>query len=218
MPKGLGTLDSRSVPMPLAAEWGLGYAPEDRSFPAAMAELGVDERILLEAGLLVRRDDGTVIPRFRGRLLFPIHDLRGRVVAFGGRLLRQGEPKYPQLPGNAGVPQGSTLYHLHLAKGPIRREGSRRRRRGWFSTCWWLAAAGPRTSCVRPRAHGPTSAALLKRFAPMVTLLYTRRRRPEGHLPSGRRGPPPTSGSGGHDAGRRRSGHPRAQGRRPRSG
>ncbi|MGE3617918.1 MAG: DNA primase, partial [Gemmatimonadales bacterium] len=91
-------LDSRSVPMPLAAEWGLGFAPEDRSFPAAMAELGVDERILLEAGLLVRRDDGTVIPRFRGRLLFPIHDLRGRVVAFGGRLLRQGEPKYLNSP------------------------------------------------------------------------------------------------------------------------
>ncbi|MGE0440725.1 MAG: DNA primase [Gemmatimonadales bacterium] len=165
-------LDSRSVPMPLAAEWGLGFAPEDRSFPAAMAELGVDERILLEAGLLVRRDDGTVIPRFRGRLLFPIHDLRGRVVAFGGRLLRQGEPKYLNSPETPVFHKGSTLYHLHLAKGPIRREGVVVVVEGYFDVLR-LAAAGIE-NVVAPLGTALTSdqAALLKRFAPMVTLLY----------------------------------------------
>lgn len=165
-------LESRDVPVPVAAEWGLGYAPEDRSFPAAMTQLGIDEAILLEVGLLVKRDDGTVIPRFRGRLLFPIHDLRGRVVAFGGRLLRQGEPKYLNSPETPIFHKGTSLYHLHLAKNAIRKEGCAIVVEGYFDVLRPAQAGIEHVVAPLGTALTPDQAALLKRFASTVILLY----------------------------------------------
>jgi len=165
-------LESRDVPMPVAAEWGLGYAPDDRSFPTAMKQLGIDEAILLEVGLLVKRDDGTVIPRFRGRLLFPIHDLRGRVVAFGGRLLRQGEPKYLNSPETPIFHKGTSLYHLHLAKNAIRKEGCAIVVEGYFDVLRPAQAGIEHVVAPLGTALTPDQAALLKRFAPTVILLY----------------------------------------------
>ena len=165
-------LESREIPLPVAAEWGLGFAPTDRSFPEAMKQLGVDEGVLLEAGLLVRRDDGTVIPRFRGRLLFPIHDQRGRVVAFGGRILGQGEPKYLNSPESPIFHKGSTLYNLDRAKGAIRKEGFAILVEGYFDALR-VAGAGIEP-VVAPLGTALTAeqATLLKRFAPSVVLLY----------------------------------------------
>ncbi len=165
-------LENRDVPVPVAAEWGLGYAPEDRSFPAAMTQLGIDEAILLEVGLLVKRDDGTVIPRFRGRLLFPIHDLRGRVVAFGGRLLRQGEPKYLNSPETPIFHKGTSLYHLHLAKNAIRKEGCAIVVEGYFDVLRPAQAGIEHVVAPLGTALTPDQAALLKRFASTVILLY----------------------------------------------
>lgn len=165
-------LDSRDIPLPVAAEWGLGYAPEDRSFPEAMKTLGLDERILLEAGLLVRRDDGTVLPRFRGRLLFPIRDLRGRVVAFGGRLLRQGEPKYLNSPESPIFHKGSTLYHLDRARPAIRKEQCTIVVEGYFDVLRPFAAGIENVVAPLGTALTGEQAALLKRFAPTVVLLY----------------------------------------------
>jgi DNA primase len=94
-------LEGREVSLETAALYELGYAPPGRAFLEAMRALGLEESVLLEAGLAARRDDGTAISRFRSRLLFPIHDLRGRAVGFGGRLLGPGEPKYLNSPENA---------------------------------------------------------------------------------------------------------------------
>lgn len=71
---------ARDFSLDAAATLGLGYAPRGGEFAAAMKQLGISTDVLIEAGLLVRRDDATAAPRFRARLLFPIHDLRGRVV------------------------------------------------------------------------------------------------------------------------------------------
>src|SRR5690606_1908926 len=116
-------LAGRGLDLEAAAHLRLGFAPRARGFPEAMRGLGIADEVLVEAGLLVRRDDGTLRPRFRDRLLFPIHDLRGRVVAFGGRLLGEGEPKYLNSPETPVFHKGATLYHLHEAKQAIRREG-----------------------------------------------------------------------------------------------
>jgi DNA primase len=165
-------LEARDLPLAAAAELGLGYAPPDRSFPAAMAELGVGQEVLLEAGLLVRRDDGSVGPRFRGRLLFPIRDLRGRVVAFGGRLLGPGEPKYLNSPESPVFHKGGTLYHLHEARHAIRREGEAIVVEGYFDALR-LALAGVE-HVVAPLGTALTGeqAALLRRYAGAVVLLY----------------------------------------------
>src|SRR5262249_45087199 len=117
-------LVGRDLPVETAVLHGLGYAPQGKTFLTAMKELGLEEKVLLESGLTALRDDKTVIPRFRGRLLFPIHDLRGRVVGFGGRLLGPGEPKYLNSPESPIFHKGRQLYNLHQAKGPIRKEES----------------------------------------------------------------------------------------------
>jgi DNA primase len=91
-------LVDREIGLDAAASLGLGYAPRGRAMLEEMARLGIAEVVLLEAGLCRRNDDGTLAARFRERLLFPIHDARGRVVGFGGRLLRSGEPKYLNSP------------------------------------------------------------------------------------------------------------------------
>ena len=165
-------LESREVPMPVAAEWAFGFAPSDRSFPAAMKQLGLDEGVLLEAGLLVKRDDGTVNPRFRGRLLFPIKDQRGRTVAFGGRILGSGEPKYLNSPESPIFHKGSTLYNLHQARHAIRKEGFAILVEGYFDV-FRLVVAGIE-NVVAPLGTAMTAeqAALIKRFAPMVVLMY----------------------------------------------
>src|SRR3546814_1365021 len=77
----------------------LGYAPDSRTrLKAALNSYGVPA--LVEAGLLIQPEDNGREPydRFRGRLMFPIRDTRGRVIAFGGRILGDGEPKYLNSP------------------------------------------------------------------------------------------------------------------------
>jgi DNA primase len=165
-------LESREVPLPIAAEWGLGFAPRDRSFATAMAQLGVEEAVLIEAGLLVRRDDGTVTPRFRGRLLFPIKDQRGRVVACGGRILGPGEPKYLNSPESPIFHKGSTLYNLDQAKGPIRKEGFALLVEGYFDVLRVSVAGIEPVVAPLGTALTPEQAALLKRFTSTVILLY----------------------------------------------
>ena len=117
-------LAGREISLEIAGQHGLGFAPQGRAFLSAMRELGLEEKVLLEAGLSAARDDGKVIPRFRARLLFPIHDLRGRVAGFGGRLLVPGEPKYLNSPETPIFHKGKQLYNLHQAKSAIRKAES----------------------------------------------------------------------------------------------
>jgi DNA primase len=165
-------LESRELALPVAAELGLGYAPSDKSFLEAMKQLGIEEPVLLEAGLMVKREDGSTGPRFRGRLLFPIHDLRGRVVALGGRLLGPGEPKYLNSPETPIFHKGGTLYHLHQARNAIRKEGTAILVEGYFDVIR-LALAGIE-QVVAPLGTALTGdqAALLKRYAGTAVLLY----------------------------------------------
>jgi DNA primase len=165
-------LASREIPLELAGEHGLGYAPRGDAFRDAMRALGLEQRVLLEAGLLHQREDGSVSPRFRGRLLFPIHDLRGRVVGFGGRILGSGEPKYLNSPESPIFHKGAMLYNLHHAKQVIRREEAVLLVEGYFDVLRLLLAGIDHV--VAPLGTGltPDQAALLRRFAPTVILLY----------------------------------------------
>jgi DNA primase len=165
-------LAGREITLEQAGEHGLGWAPQASAFTAAMTQLGIQQPILLESGLLARREDGSVVPRFRHRLLFPIHDLRGRVVGFGGRLLRQGEPKYLNSPETPIFHKGRLLYNLHQAKAAIRQEQAVILVEGYFDVLRLLLAGVDHV--VAPMGTGLTSeqAALLRRFAQSATLLY----------------------------------------------
>lgn len=148
-----------------------GFAPRGGGFLPAMAQLGLDDAVLLESGLLARREDGSVVPRFRGRLLLPIHDLRGRVVGFGGRLLGPGEPKYLNSPETPIFKKGQTLYNLHAARNAIRKEGAVIVVEGYFDVLR-LALAGCE-HVVAPLGTALTGeqAALLRRVTHHAILL-----------------------------------------------
>ncbi len=165
-------LASRHLPLDTVLPLGLGYAPRGKAFLEAMQALGVKESVLLEAGLLAKREDGSLVARFRGRLLFPIHDLRARVVAFGGRILGEGEPKYLNSPDSAVFHKGKLLYNLHVAKHAIRKAERALLVEGYFDVLR-LSLAGVE-EVVAPLGTGltPDQAQLLKRHTSQVILLY----------------------------------------------
>ena len=165
-------LEGREIPLDTAAMLGLGYAPAGKVFLTAMTELGIDERVLLQAGLAAQRDDGQVSPRFRGRLLFPIHDLRGRAVGLGGRLLGPGEPKYLNSPETEIFHKGKQLYNLHLAKMPIRKEETVIVVEGYFDVLRLVLAGVEHVVAPLGTALTADQAVLLKRFVKEATLLY----------------------------------------------
>ena len=103
----------------------LGYALDDwHALQGYLSGKGFTAAELVDAGLLVRRDDGNVFDRFRNRLMIPIHDWKGRPVGFGARALREGdEPKYLNSPQTELFDKSKTLYGLHFARSAIRESG-----------------------------------------------------------------------------------------------
>jgi DNA primase len=151
---------------------GLGFAPRGEEFLEAMATLGVRPDVLLEAGLSVTREDGSVRPRFWNRLLFPIHDLRGRVVGFGGRVLGEGEPKYLNSPDSQIFHKGGLLYNLHAAKNAIRKEDRAIVVEGYFDVLRLVEVGFEETVAPLGTAFTVEQAKLIKRYTNDVLLLY----------------------------------------------
>ena len=113
-------LDKRGIAPEIARRFGLGWAPDGwETIRGALKPFGEDA--LVAAGLLVTRDNkpGTY-DRFRGRLLFAIRDLQGRVVAFGGRGFGDEQPKYLNSPETPLYSKGNLLYAADLARDTIR--------------------------------------------------------------------------------------------------
>ena len=114
-------LQQRGVGAEIRKRFGFGLAPDNRGkLRGALKKFGNDK--LVEAGLLIKpEDDKEPYDRFRGRLMFPIRDARGRCIAFSGRVLGNGEPKYLNSPDTPLFDKGRTLFNLHLA-GPASRQ------------------------------------------------------------------------------------------------
>jgi len=116
-------LDRRGIKAETARTFGLGFAPDSRGkLKEALKDYG--DPTLIEAGLLIAVDDKTPYDRFRGRLMIPIRDPRGRTTAFGGRIIGEGEPKYLNSPETPLFDKGRTLYNLDRAL-PAARKASR---------------------------------------------------------------------------------------------
>jgi DNA primase len=104
----------------------IGYAPESRSLlKSALLKQGFAEEMLVETGLLIRPEgEAESYDRFRGRVMFPIADRRGQIIAFGGRILGDGQPKYLNSPDTPLFHKGRVLYALHLAREAARSEAA----------------------------------------------------------------------------------------------
>ncbi|MFP4560911.1 MAG: DNA primase [Thiohalorhabdus sp.] len=117
-----GYLRDRGISGETAARFRLGYAPPGwRNLAGTLGRDGQSREALEALGLVVNRN-GSVYDRFRGRLMFPIRDRRGRVIAFGGRVLGDDEPKYLNSPEGLLFQKGRELYGLHEGRQALRRE------------------------------------------------------------------------------------------------
>jgi DNA primase len=115
-------LDERGIATDVARRFGLGWAPEGwETLPDALGSAGVSEDTMVTAGLRIARENRPgAYDRFRGRLLFPIRDLQGRVVAFGGRAFGDEQPKYLNSPETPLYTKGNLLYAADLARETVR--------------------------------------------------------------------------------------------------
>ena len=121
-PQAIEYLKGRGLTGEVAARFGIGYAPDGwQSLSGAFPKY--DDPALEAAGLVITGDGDKRYDRFRDRVMFPIHDTRGRVIGFGGRVLGAGEPKYLNSPETAVFSKGRELYGLYLARNAIRDAG-----------------------------------------------------------------------------------------------
>jgi DNA primase len=120
-PPAIDYLKGRGLSGEIVRDFGIGYAPGGWDFLLRRFPDQEDvRRNLLSAGLIAARDSGGFYDRFRERIIFPIRDGRGRVVAFGGRITGDGEPKYLNSPETAVFHKGRELYGLFEARRAAR--------------------------------------------------------------------------------------------------
>ncbi|MCI2057901.1 MAG: DNA primase [Oscillibacter sp.] len=110
-------LDRRKITRATAVKFGMGASADSwDALLTAMTKKGYSKSELLSAGLVVQGKNGRLYDKFRSRLMLPVIDVRGDVVAFGGRVLDKSEPKYMNSPETPVYSKRKTLYGLNLAK------------------------------------------------------------------------------------------------------
>ena len=122
---GLSYFKERGFSKDTINKFELGYSPDQwEAFTGQALKDGYQQEFLEESGLSVKRDNGSLYDRYRGRVMFPIHSFTGRVIAFGGRTLKKDKnvPKYVNSPESEIYHKSSVLYGLYFAKKAIREE------------------------------------------------------------------------------------------------
>ena len=167
-------IEGRGVSEATGAALGLGYAPNGRDpLKSALLQQGFSPAVLMRAGLVVQRDDGTVVDRFRNRLMIPICRDTGSVIAFGGRAVdTDQQPKYLNSPETPIYSKGRTLYGLNLSKNAIRQRKFAILVEGYFDFAQVYQAGfqGVVASCGT--ALTPQQAQQLRRFTDKVVLSF----------------------------------------------
>jgi DNA primase len=120
-PRAIDYLKRRGLTGAIAARYGIGYAPDDWS-PLKQVFADYSAEALAASGLVIDGDRGRY-DRFRDRIMFPIRNIKGQIVGFGGRVLNQGEPKYLNSPETPLFHKGSEIYGLFEARTAIKAAG-----------------------------------------------------------------------------------------------
>jgi DNA primase len=170
-------LADRGITEQSVERFGIGYAPGYPDFLLERLSKSYSPELLVEAGLVSKDERGNIRDRFRGRVMFPIHDLSGNAVAFGGRLLAgaQAPPnaaKYVNSPETPVYHKGTLLYNLNRAKIDIARTGRAYLVEGYTDVIA-LDQAGAATGVATcGTALGEDHIRLLARFAQRVVLAF----------------------------------------------
>ena len=153
---------------------GMGYAPPSReALKTKLLREGFAPESLARTGLVVEREGGALIDRFRNRLMIPIARDNGTIIAFGGRAMDAGQvPKYLNSPETAIYVKGRTLYGLHLSKAAIIKSKHAVMVEGYFDVAQAIQGGIPNVVASSGTALTPAQARLLKRFASKVVLSF----------------------------------------------
>lgn len=165
---------ARGLAPETVAKLGLGYAPPGRDrLRQRLVERGFAATAILKSGLVVRRDDGVEVDRFRNRLMIPIARDTGSIVAFGGRALDEDQvPKYLNSPETAIYTKSRTLYGLHLTKADLRSSGFAIIVEGYFDFAQVYQAGGLPVVATCGTALTPQQAVMLRRFVAKAVICY----------------------------------------------
>lgn len=121
-PTAIQYLKQRGLTGQIAKTFGLGWSTADRQSLGKTFQR-YDDPILVESGLVIESEDGRRYDRFRERVMFPIRNVKGEIVGFGGRIIGKGEPKYLNSPETPVFSKGNELYGLFEGRSAIRAEG-----------------------------------------------------------------------------------------------
>lgn len=177
--KGYDYIKSRRISDDIIDELGIGYAPAGwDNLYKELAKNDFSMEICTEAGLVVKKENQSSTARgyydkFRNRLMFPIKNISGRTIGFGGRALSDEEgPKYLNSPENRIYHKGSVLYGLNFTKIHIRQESFAIISEGYFDFISLYQAGIKNIVSVSGTGFTPNQANLLARFCNEVVLLY----------------------------------------------
>lgn len=171
-PEATEYLVQRGLDQKIIKYFGMGYAPAEYNILYKYLKgLGYSDDLLLESGLILKsKTKGVLYDRFSDRIMFPIFNLNKKVIAFGGRIIKNGEPKYLNSPESLLFDKSRTLYGLHLARAHahpyyILVEG-------YMDVIAMHRAGFTQTVASLGTAFTPGHAKLLKRYTNQVVIMY----------------------------------------------
>jgi DNA primase len=171
--RGKAYLEKRGIKPEVIETFQLGYAPEGwRNLRDHLQREKVSLKHAEQAGLLVSRKDGDYYDRFRGRLMFPIENVNGNVIAFGGRIIGEGEPKYLNSPESPIYVKGRNLYGLARAKNAIRRDETLIIVEGYFDLLALWNHGIPNVAATLGTALTREHVDLIRRYTGAVALTF----------------------------------------------
>ncbi len=173
--QGLSYLFNRGVTKQTVVQFNLGFAPDldqKRTLIDFLTRRGITKETILDAGLGVVTDQGELIDRFRGRVMFPIWDLHGKPVAFGARSLKNEKPKYLNSPDTLLFHKGHMLYGYHKARATIKKSGQVILLEGYMDAIAMHQHGITNVVATLGTALTPEQAGLMRRTAEEVILLY----------------------------------------------
>lgn len=165
-------LTTRGLGSDVAKSWSLGFAPGRGALVGELASKGFTAEEMVDANVALRADDGSLKDRFYDRIMFPIRDLQGRVIAFGGRVVGSGEPKYLNTNDTPVFRKSANLYAIDRAKGAITASGTAIVAEGYTDVIALHEAGIGQTVAALGTALTRQHLKLLGRFARRIVYLF----------------------------------------------
>lgn len=171
--EGYHYLKERGITDEAIDEFQIGFAPNSKDFTAQfLKKKGFHQALLVQSGLLSIQNDNSVTDRFRGRVIFPIRNHIGKTIAFGGRSISGGEPKYLNSAESEWFQKGRLLYNFDLAKKHIRKENTVVLFEGYMDVISAYQAGIQNVIATLGTALTEYQAKLLNRYVDTVILCY----------------------------------------------